>query len=287
MSTRAWSSVAPRSRPPPHAAPSVGASPSAVNARADTIYATTELVPTTWRVLRRISRDGACFTQGLAFRGRTLFEGCGLHGESRVQRVSLQTGEYVVQHASRNPNTDFGEGIVTWPPAADDSPDGTVAPGKGSPKLLQLTWQERAVVVWDTLDGALAVRTRVPFSSTNNEGWGITSDGFSELIMSDGSAKLHFWSPESAVYTSAGAMVSVRSPVAVYDRVRHAAGYSPSSLGPPWAPSTLVRPSKGGFGRDLLVQDLNELEYAHGWILANIWCAQAWALYMLLPSRLL
>ncbi len=248
-----------------------------------TAFTRSAQVPTSWRVVSVVPRDGGCFTQGLSFRGRVLYESCGLRGQSLVRRVSLAGGAHRVLAEARNPDSDFGEGLALWPPEPEAEQAPAAAPGapppppRAAPTLLQLTWQERAVVAWDA--DTLAPARRIPFSSTTNEGWGLASDGRAELVMSDGSSHLHFWSPDAAVYGAAGAMVPLRAPVAVVDRVRLAegaaapvrAGALPAGAG--WAAPALVRPTRfgAGFGAGSAVGALNELDFAHGWVLANIW----------------
>jgi glutamine cyclotransferase len=92
-------------------------------------------------------------------------------------------------------------------------------------KIYQLTWQSHVGFVYDRESFALLGS----FFYTG-EGWGLTHDG-QRLIMSDGSATLHFLDPETLAETGQ---------VQVTDR------------GQP-----VVR--------------LNELEYIHGEVWANIW----------------
>jgi glutamine cyclotransferase len=268
-------------RPPPASAPA--AAPL-------TMHTHSPLVPTTWRVVRRVPRPRGCFTQGLFFRGRELYESCGMRGASVVRRSSLAGGVARELASAANPASDFGEGLALWPPAleaehaAAAAAAAAPAPARAAalpPRLLQLTWQERDVVVWDA--DSLAPVERVRFSSTTDEGWGLTHDGASELIMSDGSARLHFWSPAPDAYRARGAMVPLRDAVAVVDRVRGAAdGWLPPGGAPPppppppsggaWAPQGLVRPQhRAGLKAGAAIPALNELEFAHGWVLANIW----------------
>ena len=247
-----------------------------------TIYTHSAQVPTTWRVLNRIDRNGECFTQGLFFRGRHLYESCGLRAASQVRRVSLAGGVMTVEASGKNPPKDFGEGVCMWPPEPEVEHMIGLASSSPPPpaQLLQLTWQERDVVIWNA--DTMAPVERIHFDSTLNEGWGITHNGLSELVMSDGSAYLHFWSPDSSVYRAAGRMTLLRAPIKIVDRVKGGAdGWtpSPSVMGARplardgWAPQGLTRPTRfgPGFGNGGGVSSLNELEWAHGWVLANIW----------------
>lgn len=106
--------------------------------------------------------------------------------------------------------------------------------GEGITKLdddhiVMLTWREQLGLVYnlDTLELERTFR----FSTTRNEGWGIVNDG-RRLIVSDGSATLHFWDPHT--FEEIGRVV-------VRDR------------------------------RGKPVTALNELELVHGELFANIW----------------
>ena len=64
---------------------------------------------------------------------------------------------------------------------------GSVAVGD---KIIMLTWKEKVVLTFDA--STLSLLSTERFSTTTGEGWGITHDG-TRLIVSDGSAYLHFW----------------------------------------------------------------------------------------------
>jgi glutamine cyclotransferase len=160
----------------------------------------------TYQVIQVYPHDPTAFTQGLAFDGETLYEGTGLNGRSSLRRVDLVTGA-VVQQANLAEDY-FGEGITVF-----------------GPRIYQLTWQSRVGFVYEKSTFALLREFSYP-----TEGWGITHDG-TRLIMSDGTARLYFWDPET--------LAEIGS-VDVYD-----------SQGP--------------------VTRLNELEFVQGELLANIW----------------
>jgi glutamine cyclotransferase len=211
-----------------------------------------------------VTRDGGCFTQGLYFTpsGSLLVESCGIYGASRVRTVSLENGSYVETASAKNNASDFGEGATQWPP--------TAAQGAS---ILQLTWQERAVVVWDA--ATLQVTARVPFKSISGEGWGLTSDGAGELVASDGSDFLQFLKPDVAAAVAAGSFAPLRPPLPVIDGIPHSEGWEPPGGAPNgtgWAPRALVRPkSPSGIANGSHVFFLNEMEWVHGWLIANIW----------------
>jgi glutamine cyclotransferase len=222
------------------------------------------LVPTTWRVTRRINRDGACFTQGLFFRGRELVESCGLYGASLVRTVSLANGSFVETSRAQNNASDFGQGAALWPPVE--------APAAAF--FLQLTWQQQAIVVWDA--ATLQPYARASFASIRGEGWGLTSDGVGQLVMTDGTANLFFLAPDVAAAVATGAFAPLQPPLPVVDAIPHADGWVPQGSAPDgagWAPRALARPKQpAGIVFGSPVPSLNELEWAHGWVLANIWC---------------
>ncbi len=228
------------------------------------MFTCSTLVPTTWRIVRRVSRDGGCFTQGLYFTpsGSLLVESCGIYGASRVRTVSLANGSYVETARASSNASDFAEGVTQWPP--------TEAPGAS---ILQLTWQERAVVVWDA--ATLQATARVPFQSTTGEGWGLTSDGAGQLVATDGSEFLQLLRPDVAAAVAAGGFAPLRPPLPAVDGIPHPGGWEPPGGAPNgtgWAPRALARPNyPAGIVYGSHVSRLNELEWVHGWILANIW----------------
>jgi glutaminyl-peptide cyclotransferase len=60
--------------------------------------------------------------------------------------------------------------------------------------LVQITWKSQQGFIYNMT--TLEAIDHFHFSSTNNEGWGITWDRCKdELIVTDGSHYLHFWDP--------------------------------------------------------------------------------------------
>lgn len=112
------------------------------------------------------------FTQGLLFADGFLYESTGLHGESSLRKVNLETGEVVKRLAL--PPQYFGEGLTLW-----------------QDRLIQLTWKNGIAFVYDK--ESLVPKGTFTYA---NEGWGLAHDG-SSLIMSDGSATLRFLHPET------------------------------------------------------------------------------------------
>ena len=160
----------------------------------------------TYRIVLTYPHDPQAYTQGLVFVDGHLYESTGLNGRSSLRMVDLETGR-VLQSAAV-PSQYFAEGLAPW----------------GS-TLVQLTWQSHVAFVYDRFSFRL-LRTL----HYDGEGWGLTEDGRS-LILSDGTATLHFLDPQT--------LREVRH-VVVKDR------------GAP-------------------VTELNELEYVRGQIYANVW----------------
>ncbi|MDM8527964.1 glutaminyl-peptide cyclotransferase [Anaerolineales bacterium HSG24] len=160
----------------------------------------------TYTIVNTYPHDPQAFTQGLVYLDGIFYEGTGLRGRSSLRKVVPETGEVLQQ--INLPDQYFGEGIVVW-----------------QDKIVQLTWQSGTGFVYDKESFELRQSFTYP-----TEGWGITHDG-ERLIMSDGSANLYFWHPET---------LAELGRVEVHDQ-----------HGP------VVR--------------LNELEYINGEVYANIW----------------
>ena len=123
-------------------------------------------------VVREYPHDPDAFTQGLLYRDGYLFESTGLHGESTLRKVRLETGEVIER--VRIADQYFAEGLTDW----HDS-------------LIQLTWQSHLGFVYDL--STFSQRRTFAYST---EGWGLAQDG-RRLILSDGSATLRFLEPDT------------------------------------------------------------------------------------------
>src|SRR5215210_2391587 len=125
-----------------------------------------------FRVVTEYPHDRRAFTEGLVYADGVLYEGTGLHGESTLRRVELETGE-VLQAVGLSEEY-FGEGIAVL-----------------GDRIYQLTWKNGVCVVFDRetfeFQEALTYQT---------EGWGLTTDG-ERLIMSDGTNRLFIRDPET------------------------------------------------------------------------------------------
>jgi len=160
----------------------------------------------TYNIVNTYPHDKNAFTQGLAYDNGNLYEGTGLNSYSTLRRVELETGTVLQIHTLEDQY--FGEGIAIL-----------------NNKIIQLTWQSHKAFIYDK-------ETFNPLDEFTypTEGWGITHDNKS-LIMSDGTATLHFLDPDTYQETNT---------IEVHDN-------------------------------NGLVTQLNELEYINGTIYANIW----------------
>jgi glutamine cyclotransferase len=159
-----------------------------------------------YRVAHVYPHDPAAYTQGLVYDDGVLYEGTGLWGQSTLRKVDLETGDILQSYAL--PAQYFGEGITIW-----------------EDKIIQLTWKAGAGFVYDRKSFDL-----LDTFDYGTEGWGITHDG-TNLIMSDGTATLHFWDPET------------------FEEIKQ----------------VQVHDERGPVVR------LNELEYIQGRVYANVW----------------
>ena len=169
------------------------------------LIATAQLADT-YQVVHAYPHDAHAFTQGLVYIDGHLYESTGVYGQSSLRMDDLETGKILQLHDV--PSKYFAEGLTDW-----------------SSTLIQLTWQNHVVQVYDRFSFRF-LRT-LPYPG---EGWGLTQDGV-HLILSDGSATLHFLDP------------------ATLREVHHV---TVSDHGKP-------------------VTQLNELEFIHGQIYANVW----------------
>jgi glutaminyl-peptide cyclotransferase len=125
-----------------------------------------------YQIIRSYPHDPAAFTQGLTMADGQLYEGTGLHGQSSLRRVDLQTGA-ALQRIELDRRY-FGEGIAVV-----------------GDRIVQLTYQTEKGFVYDRK--TFAKQREFDY---RGEGWGLTYDG-QRLIMSDGSDTLRFWHPET------------------------------------------------------------------------------------------
>src|SRR6185295_10571895 len=159
-----------------------------------------------YEIVHTYPHDPGAFTQGLVYLDGVLYEGTGIYEQSSIRKVKLETGEVLQKRDV--PGQHFGEGIIIW-----------------KDRLLELTWQGQAGLIYDL--ATFAPRGEFPYPG---EGWGLTQDG-KRIIMSDGTAQLRFWDPETLQETGRITVTSQGEPV----------------------------------------RKLNELEWVKGEVYANVW----------------
>lgn len=159
-----------------------------------------------YRVVHAYPHDQHAFTQGLVYLNGHLYESTGIKGQSTLREEELETGRiFRMQLVS---DQYFAEGLTDW-----------------KNTLVQLTWQSHLGLVYDRASFRL-LRT----FHYEGEGWGLTHDAKS-LILSDGSADLRFFDPDT------------------FKQIRR---ITVKDHGKP-------------------VSQLNELEFIHGEVYANVW----------------
>lgn len=161
-----------------------------------------------YTVAAEYPHDTSAYTQGLEFYNGKLYEGTGDFETSSLRITDYKTGKVEQKHMMGTDSI-FGEGITIF---------------KG--KIYQLTWTSHIVYVYDLANINKPIKTfNWPY-----EGWGITHNE-TDLIISDGSAKLYFVNPDD---------FRLKSTIRVTEN-------------------------------DDPVYELNELEYIDGFVYANIW----------------
>ena len=112
------------------------------------------------------------YTEGLEWHDSTLYESTGNYGQSKLARISLQTGKDIKKTDLAKEY--YGEGI-------------TVLNGK----IYQLTYMEGKCFVYD-----FKTFKKIGEFTYKGEGWGMTNDG-KYLIMNNSTNNLYFRNPET------------------------------------------------------------------------------------------
>lgn len=126
----------------------------------------------TYRVTAEHPHLATSYTQGLQYIDGQMWEGTGQFGQSRLQRIDLETGRADV--VAELPARQFGEGITVL-----------------GELVYQLTWTSNIAHIYDRATGRKLREVRYP-----GEGWGLTSDG-THLYMSNGSPRIYRLDPET------------------------------------------------------------------------------------------
>lgn len=154
--------------------------------------------------------DTEAFTQGLLIYKGELYESTGQNGTSWIGIVNINTG--VADRKVILDDRYFGEGIAVL-----------------NNKIYQLTWQNHVGFVYSLKDFK-----KLKAWTYKSDGWGLTHDNVN-LIMSDGSNKLHYLDTLTQEIVKSVAVTDEQGPV----------------------------------------KNLNELEYIEGFVYANVWQTNA------------
>ena len=120
-----------------------------------------------FEVVKSYPHQITSYTQGLEFKGDSLFESVGQYGKSKLLQVDLQTGEVLKEHTLKA--NYFAEGLTII-----------------NDKLYQLTWREGEGFIYDI--NTFEVEDKFRYSKSK-EGWGLCHDK-NFIYKSDGTDKI-------------------------------------------------------------------------------------------------
>ena len=126
-----------------------------------------------YNIVAEYPHDTSAYTQGLEFYKGKLYEGTGDFKTSSLRITDYKTGRVEKKHMMGTDSV-FGEGITIF-----------------KDKIYQLTWKSNIVYVYDVNNIDKPVKSFTwPY-----DGWGLSNNG-TDLIISDGTAKLYFVNPD-------------------------------------------------------------------------------------------
>ncbi|MBA4852500.1 glutaminyl-peptide cyclotransferase [Emticicia sp. BO119] len=139
--------------------------------------ASVPLIP--FKLVNTFPHDTTAFTEGFLVHNNQLYESTGSPDElsetsSAIGILDLNTGKLNTK-VTIDKSKYFGEGITIL-----------------NDKIYQLTWKSKTGFVYDLK----SFKKLKDFTFSNNEGWGLTSDG-KYLIMSDGTYNLTYLDPNT------------------------------------------------------------------------------------------
>jgi glutamine cyclotransferase len=162
--------------------------------------AKTPVIPYT--IVAEYKHDTGAYTQGLEFHNGKLYESTGDYKNSSLRLTDYKTGKVEKKHMMGTDSI-FGEGITIL-----------------NNKIYQLTWQSHIVYVYDIANIDKPIKTfKWPY-----EGWGITNNG-TDLIISDGTAKLFFVNPEDFRLKSTISVTEGGTPVLYVNELEYINGF--------------------------------------------------------------
>lgn len=155
-----------------------------------------------YNVIAEYPHDTGAYTQGLEFHNGKLFESTGDYNNSSLRITDYKTGK-VERIRPMGKDSIFGEGITIL-----------------NNKIYQLTWEDHIVYVYDVNNIDKPIKTfNWPY-----EGWGITNNG-TDLIISDGTAKLYFVNPDDFRLKSTVGITENGSPVSYLNELEYVDGF--------------------------------------------------------------
>ncbi len=155
-----------------------------------------------YTVMAEYPHDTSAYTQGLEFYNGKLYESTGDFENSSLRITDYKTGKVEKKHMMGTDKI-FGEGITIF-----------------NNKIYQLTWENHMVYVYDVNNITKPIKTfNWPY-----DGWGITHNA-TDLIISDGSAKLYFVNPDDFRLKSTIAVTENGSPVYQINELEYIDGF--------------------------------------------------------------
>lgn len=155
-----------------------------------------------YTVAAEFPHDTSAYTQGLEFYKGKLYEGTGDYNNSSLRITDYKTGKVERKHMMGKDSI-FGEGITIL-----------------KNKLYQLTWEDHIVYVYDANNIDKPIQTfKWPY-----QGWGLANNG-TDLIISDGTAKLYFVNPDDFRLKSTIGVTENDSPVYMLNELEYVDGF--------------------------------------------------------------
>jgi glutamine cyclotransferase len=155
-----------------------------------------------YTVMAEYPHDTSAYTQGLEFYNGKLFESTGDYNNSSLRITDYKTGRVERKHMLGKDSI-FGEGITIF-----------------NNKIYQLTWEDHIVYVYDVNNIDKPIKTfNWPY-----DGWGITHNA-TDLIISDGTAKLYFVNPDDFRLKSTIGITENSSPVYQINELEYIDGF--------------------------------------------------------------
>lgn len=139
-----------------------------------TILSDTKPTLYTYNIIETYPHDINAYTQGLEFKGDTLYESTGQYKQSSLRKTDYRTGE-VLQKVELA-DAYFAEGLTIL-----------------NDKIYQLTWQEKTGFIYNLSDFK---KTGTFVYGKSKEGWGLCNNG-AHIYKSDGTEKIWTLNPET------------------------------------------------------------------------------------------